>query len=123
LSAVAIRDGIRREKDTSGYGSIAMDVNDDKVAPWCVDECSGNAVNKLDVITATGWAVSRNNERRRSRTIVSGVVLRHRPWVAGRNPQVDTRNIKIHIGPNETEAFRGRIYVCLIQKALATFGN
>jgi hypothetical protein len=31
---VAIREGIRREKDImSGCGSIAIDVNDDKVAP------------------------------------------------------------------------------------------
>jgi len=62
LECCSHRDGIRREKDTSGYGSIAMDVNDDKVAPWCVGECSGNAVNKLDVYNAQDWAVSRNND-------------------------------------------------------------
>jgi hypothetical protein len=54
LSAVAIRDGIRREKDTRGYGSMAMDVNDDKVAPWCLGEWSGGEPCKLDVTTATG---------------------------------------------------------------------
>ena len=31
---VAIRDGIRREKVTSGNGSRAMDVNEERVAPW-----------------------------------------------------------------------------------------
>lgn len=30
---VAIRDGIRSAKATSGCGSIAIDVNDDRVAP------------------------------------------------------------------------------------------
>ena len=33
LSVVAIRDGIRSENDTSGWGSIAIDVNDERVAP------------------------------------------------------------------------------------------
>ena len=30
---VAIREGIRKEKVTRGYGSIAMEVKEDKVAP------------------------------------------------------------------------------------------
>ena len=33
LSVVAIRDGIRSENDISGWGSIAIDVNDERVAP------------------------------------------------------------------------------------------
>ena len=31
--ATARRDGIRRAKETRGYGSMAMDVKEDKVAP------------------------------------------------------------------------------------------
>jgi len=90
LRAVAIRDGMRREKDTMGYGSSAMEVNDDRVAPWYLGD---DVPNKLDVTTATGWAVSRSSERRRSRVTFSCVVLRYRACVTAGNPREDIRNI------------------------------
>lgn len=34
LREVAMRDGMRRAKVTNGIGSIAIDVNDERVAPW-----------------------------------------------------------------------------------------
>lgn len=34
LRDAAIREGIRRANVTSGYGSIAIEVNEESVAPW-----------------------------------------------------------------------------------------
>ena len=36
LNVVAIREGIRRANAMRGYGSIAIDVKEDSVAPWNV---------------------------------------------------------------------------------------
>ena len=84
---MAIREGIRREKDImSGCGSIAIDVNDDKVAPMVRGRM-------LQIGCYNSNRLS-NNERRRSQVFFSGVVLRHRPRVTGRNPQEDARNIR-----------------------------
>jgi len=46
-----------------GYGSIAMDVNDDKVAPWKGCEVLEEWGGMKDVTTATGCAVSRRRAR------------------------------------------------------------
>lgn len=55
LRIVAMREGIRSAKETRGYGSIAMDVKDESVAPWY--GCSWSVDPIFPVTTATGWAV------------------------------------------------------------------
>jgi hypothetical protein len=73
----AMRDGTRKEKATRWCGAIEMDVNDDSVAPWkvddgmddcgCVDEDGGGGcgaeLGMNDVTTATGCAISRRSAR------------------------------------------------------------
>ncbi|THH27157.1 hypothetical protein EUX98_g7034 [Antrodiella citrinella] len=34
FSDVAMREGMRSENATSGWGSIAMELNEERVAPW-----------------------------------------------------------------------------------------
>lgn len=58
LRDVAMREGMRRENATRGCGSIAMEVKEERVAPWYTLEDS------KDVTTVTGWAVSRRRARR-----------------------------------------------------------
>ena len=60
---------MRRANAMRGYGSIAMDVNDDKVAPWKVCEVLGEFGCMKDVTTATGCAVSRRRARSLSFTL------------------------------------------------------
>ena len=49
---------MRRANAMRGYGSIAMDINDDKVAPWKGCEMLEELGCIKDVTTATGCAVS-----------------------------------------------------------------
>ena len=53
-SAEAILEGIRSEKATRGYGSIAMDVNDDNVAPCFPPALLVIPGGSIEVTTATG---------------------------------------------------------------------
>ena len=70
LRAVVMRDGILRANVTRGYGSIAIGVKEETVAPWwsaCV-LVTGWAVLLEDggmnaVTTATGWAAPRKSSR------------------------------------------------------------
>ena len=77
-----MREGIRREKATSGCGSSAMEVNEERVAPWKRElEGSACGVDGLasagmsEVTTATGCAVSRSRARRSRRVSSPGLVL------------------------------------------------
>jgi hypothetical protein len=54
---------MRRANAMRGYGSIAMDVNDDNVAPWKGYEVLEELGGIKDVTTATGCAVSRRRAR------------------------------------------------------------
>jgi len=64
LNVVAIREGIRSANATRGYGSIAIDVKEDSVAPWnsvvsslswLLAAFANESVEGMnDVITATG---------------------------------------------------------------------
>lgn len=60
--AVASREGSRREKETSG-GEREMEVNEDKVAPWCVPS------SNLVITIATGYHLEpltmKNNQKTR----------------------------------------------------------
>lgn len=74
LREVAMREGMRREKATSGCGSSAMEVKEESVAPW-KRELVGSAcgvdglapAGMSEVTTATGCAVPRRRVRRSRR--------------------------------------------------------
>ena len=90
--AVVMRDGIRRANVTRGYGSIAIGVKEETVAPWwsaCV-LATGWAILLEDggmsaVTTATGWAVPRKSSRSCSCIHCSwtcGWQVTHLGWIA-----------------------------------------
>jgi hypothetical protein len=74
FNVVAIREGIRSANATRGYGSIAIDVNEDSVAPWNLVVFSfswlvaafviASVEGMNDVITATGCAISLSSIRK-----------------------------------------------------------
>jgi hypothetical protein len=82
---VARREGTRRENATRGCGSRAMEVKEERVAPWYRGDTdmwsSGSCFSeeedsecRMVVTTVTGWAVSRNKARKSSFTLELGAV-------------------------------------------------
>ena len=59
LRADAMREGTRRENATRGRGSSAIEVKEERVAPWN----AGVDAGRRAVTTATGCAVSRRSAR------------------------------------------------------------
>ncbi len=91
MSVVAILEGMRNENAMSGWGSMAIELNEERVAPWnlacrCLPssldpssseieveeevdgEEEGSQTGMREVTTATGWAVLRRRLRRSVRT-------------------------------------------------------
>lgn len=96
-----MRDGIRREKATSGWGSIDIELKEESVAPWKRLGCSVGccvAGSMKEVTTATGWAVSLKRERRSSRTTpVSVNILRAVPCTFHLRKTVEQEGLNIEV--------------------------
>ena len=88
-SVVAIREGKRSANKTRGCGSIAIDVNEESVAPWNSLVCAiifvfvftlpYEVLGIKEVTTATGCAIFLNNFRRPSFKLCSSCSGRV-PW-------------------------------------------
>ena len=72
MSALASREGRRRENDNSGYGASEIEYSEETVAPWYTADSELELDEEEVVMTATGWAMPR---RRRRRSCCTELVL------------------------------------------------